>query len=1089
MESPNHSIDFQLKLDLSDADFLALVRDTDPSRQDTGTPRSNVQATTNGETNQKPRYSTGALDSRTELHSAEKLAAASPLENRGKPSSSGKVQTDIFATYSARRDTFTLTGMLNKRYPVRLLLKSGSRTYTNFVRLLHRELDSIEARSQKGTDWQITVEARKAVDALKRHLETVLKDLSQETMLNVEGLSDIVDLYRVDFEAMALPRQSAQAGRLAGLSKDSGIARQSHAGFRVTDEATGEAIVDAPWPSQQRTFRFFGDTTPQLISGFLGLDEAEPRHESSEDKNQWFASKVDWKSSLRFDPTPRLVVENHGVRVAATIYLPQQIIDRAEVFVHWGPYSDVASWRDEEISAADVTKLPGGALRISKHIVPEIVGTHGACFCVKLRGVQDRAWSSEYDIPDVRFEAPRELVHVATPIVRERRSSDTAIKSKLLDSLSSFSKFIRVTNQLLVRNSDRRLGSLLHNITKNDQELRTLLSSYYEDTVAALESQSSELPAIALRRVERLVRNIGIGEVVLVAPEGPHAIAGGLAQVIVGLSKSLAQEGVCSTVITPLYEKSQGNKHASAEDVIRNGVQLFDKVVPLKDVGEIKIPFGGTRVSGTLATRQFPRVVSARVYLAEHAGIRVFFLRHPTLAERLYQFRSSEDQLRKALFLSRGSLELIRDRRFDISPDTIMSNDWQTALIPALLRCDERYCGHGPFIGVESAHVIHNAGPAFQGRFFVNQFGEDLWPVLGLGEEHFFGLADPANRAQFNLTAGAILHSSKAVVTVSKPYAQQLLTEEGGEGLHKQLEARKDTLFGISNGVDLAALRTTFRELGEKAREKLGLPPALRGARVSEARILAKLRTFKAASKALVQQKFGLEQGEETILITMVGRLAEQKGVQLLTCCEEGSSCSVMEQILQAFPQVQFLIAGPLSDSEPEIQEFEKVFTEVRGRYPHRVRGEFNFVPHREALEITHASDFFLMPSRYEPGGITQLEALAAGSLVIAHNVGGIAATLRDYSTSAKDGTSFLFNTFSCAAFHDVVCRALQVFEDSTERRLLITQAALARNDWSDRVPTYLALLQHVSGSLSAELPYPHLKHRIALLNSVRARF
>ena len=168
------------------------------------------------------------------------------------------------------------------------------------------------------------------------------------------------------------------------------------------------------------------------------------------------------------------------------------------------------------------------------------------------------------------------------------------------------------------------------------------------------------------------------------------------------------------------------------------------------------------------------------------------------------------------------------------------------------------------------------------------------------------------------------------------------------------------------------------------------------------------------------------------------------------------------------------------------MDQLRAVVEDLIVRYPGRISAVFSFIPHREALEVTQASDFFMMPSRFEPGGITQLEALACGTPVIARKVGGLAATLIDYAEESDRGNSFLFLSFTSAALQSAICRAVQVFEDPERQEYLIRQAVLAENDWNHRAPKHAAMLQHVAGVLSPEYPYPHLHGRRHLLSSSR---
>ena len=1027
MELPGRAIDFQMNLDLSGTDFLALVRDRD-------------------------------------------TADASPAARRADPKS-GSRQVSVVARFSTSLDTLTLTGLINRRYPVNLLLKSGSKSYTNFLTLLVREIEELLALEET----QLESAAASALRDLGEHLNEILGKISEQS--HSQSIDEFVDLYRGDFEAIS-------QGETVDVLKLPQPSDENKFGVRIIDEKTGRSLLQAPWSHDLQKFRYFSGQAPQLISGFVAL---EPLADELKQDFLALEDEFDWKQGVVFDQDPKVIVGQQSVGLVASIYIPEELIGSLEFFVHWGPNTPDAAWQDEEISPAEMNIHDTGIIEISKELLPEKSGSYSLCFCVQRVGSRERIWASEHGIGDSVFYVPAALVNSAMPIVREERFSDVALKSKLLKALSSFESFARLASQIMRSGEERRLGKLLFEVTKDDDELRELVSLYYEEAIYSQETEKPLLPRSILARTASLLSNIGIGETVLVTPEGPHAIAGGLAQVVVGLTKSLSREHVATTVISPLYENAQGSKHQAAKDVIKNGVQIIDQIVPLVHLGQIKIPFGETRQSGTTSRVQFPRLVTVQVYRAEYGYVRMFFLRHHTLADSLYQFASGEDQLRKAIFLSRGALELIRSRRFGISPDTIISNDWVSSLIPVYLKCDSRYANRGPFVGVETAHIIHNAGGAFQGKMYINQFGEDLWPLLQLEDQHFFGLADQSDSSKINFTQAAVLHSSKAVITVSKPYAQQLLTKEGGEGLDEELKKRRRSVFGISNGVDLSALRNTFYQLGEAALKDAGKSPLLPSRSIRQARIVEMLDQYKSVVKSAVQRKYGLVEDTEAVLVSLVGRLTEQKGVQLLARRALGSNDTVLEEMLRRFSHVQFLFAGPIAQADPDVAAFAELVTALGARHPGRIRGIFDFIPHRNAIETTLASDFFLMPSRYEPGGITQLEALAAGTVVIGHNVGGIAATLTDASEVSGLGNSFLFQEFSATALRDVLRRAVFVYKQPRKRNELFLAAANAKHDWTDRVPTYLALLQHMGGALSSNRSYSHLRARRNLLQSISA--
>ena len=578
------------------------------------------------------------------------------------------------------------------------------------------------------------------------------------------------------------------------------------------------------------------------------------------------------------------------------------------------------------------------------------------------------------------------------------------------------------------------------------------------------------------RATTELLQNIGIGEVVLVASEGPHARAGGISQVIVGLLDSLSASGIPVTLITPLYEQAQGSKHKAAETVLCDGIDLGEEVVVPHYVGQVKIPFGPTYRSAVPARQ--PSIAVAEVFAAESGHKRILFLRHRLLADRLYADVWADEQLRRAIFLARGALEVLRDPSFEVEPHIVVTNDWHTGLLPVLHRTDTRYGADPRLRKMETLHMLHNCGRDYQGRFALYQWGEDLWPLLGLAGEHRFGLGDPQEPDLLNITAGAITHASKGVVTVSKHYAEQLLSEEGGEGLHDLLRRRADLVFGISNGIDCvrvralaglgarSALTTTAKEAGPTGCPEVG-----------------KLRI-----KAEIQKSYGLQVNPEALLLSMVGRLAEQKGISLLSRPVEVDGKPLLEAVLGLDPNIQILVAGPPAVGDPATHALSTALHGLVQRYPGRVVACLEFVRHPEALKIIAASELFLMPSRFEPGGITQLEALALGTPVVARRVGGIAATLVDFRTPNADGCAFLFEEYSSGALFEAIGRAYQVMRNDTERRSVIERAASQNHDWQERVPRYRALFQHAAGLSAIAGSYAQLVEHRALLASITAK-
>lgn len=776
-----------------------------------------------------------------------------------------------------------------------------------------------------------------------------------------------------------------------------------------------------------------------------------------------------------------------GVTIRAEANISQAIEPYVEIFAHWGPIQfpnndPTNDWCDEQVATFEVTRISPERIAIQKVLTPHQANHFALKFFVCIAGSKQKYWSPE---PAIDFRVNVGFDDQEAAFDYQEMSKRIELKSLILGSLVTFESFFKTISSIVRERKTRALGRMLFDLTKDEQELRALLSSYYEKAVYRLGKAKSQPLKNRLQDLTTVLQNLGVGEVVFVAPEGPHAIAGGLAHVIMGLTQSLSECGISTTLITPLYEESQGNKHKSAEDIIAHGVTLGKRTVPIKRIGVIEVQVGPTNNSGTAIINQSAQRFPCEVYLAESDNIRIFFLRNRRLANRLYPNLPPDELLRQVIFLSRGALELLRSKRFGISPHILITNDWPTALVPVYLKTDPKYLKSENLRGLVTAHILHNCGRAYQGKFFVNQYGEDLYPMLGIKGEHYFGLSDPENMHCINLSAGAVFHVERALVAVSKPYAEELFTREGGEGLHELFRKKARAVFGISNGVDLQSLRYLFWELGEHARSILDLTQ-LSPERFTERRLVERLPLYKEAMKLIVQRKNGLKEDPNAVLVSLIGRLAEQKGIGLLSQKVEDRGITVLEAILQKSKHVQVIIGGPPSENDPSFERLVKVLKLLIRKYPGRIQGILDFIPHAEVLEITGASDLFLMPSRYEPGGITQLEALAAGALVIARNVGGISATLVNYGDSAKDGNAFLFDEFSGPALLQAISRALLAFVNAKTRKTLMLRAATAEHDWKHRTPKYLSMFQYVSGVFSADNFYPHLRSRYHVLSSIR---
>lgn len=748
-----------------------------------------------------------------------------------------------------------------------------------------------------------------------------------------------------------------------------------------------------------------------------------------------------------------------------------------ELYVHWGHRSAGAIWVDEEVAPSEVIPCGGSVFEIHKTVQLDTPGEVGAAAYAVLPAENRRVWQGDFGLTDISVSVPSDKSYSDAHGIRQGTPQSLNLDANILLALQSYERFARHIS----RNGTGGLGRVLLDLAQTHDHLPQLMSDYYAQAEMTLRHSTSDYARRQARRVLLVLQHIGVGDVMLIAAEGPHAMAGGLSQVIVGFLKWFSRNDVPVTLVTPLYEERNGNKHPGADEVIRSGVRIDAATVPLERAGAVRIPFGPTHRAGTGEVIQRPYTAVAEVYRAQHGKARIFFLRHHRFADRIYANGRPDDLLCRAIFLARGALEVVREPSFAVSPQIVITNDWHAGLVPVLLKTDPRYSGHEGMRKIETVHMLHNGGKDYQGRIPTHMGDQDLWPMLRVSGEHFFGLSDPHDQTLMNMTAGAIFHVTKAILTVSKPYAAQLLQEGGAEGLGNLLRGKEHLLFGISNGVDLAELRKIIwqsrpERRGEDARSVT---------RFSQPRFRKNLWSLKKTTKAYVQACYGLEKDSDAILLSFVGRIAEQKGVQLFCSSLRDRGQTVLETILNDFPHVQVFVGGPPTHGDPCVNTLHRELMRLQRKVPGRVCAVFDFISHSKAMEIITASDVFLIPSRFEPGGITQLESFAAGTPVIAHRVGGIAATVEDYEESAS-GCGFLFDEFSAEAFMDAVSRAIGVITNRTARRELIERAARAKHDWSSRMPLYLTFLQHVAGVSSSNHPFSYLSDRSQILSSIR---
>lgn len=729
-------------------------------------------------------------------------------------------------------------------------------------------------------------------------------------------------------------------------------------------------------------------------------------------------------------------VQGNVVEIATSITLPALNNISVDLYMNWGGYDETApAWQDELVASSEGSSA--GTFPVSHTVYAPNQGHYGATFFLRPQGSTESVWLGRIGADDAHFYISRD----DSEIISER---DTMLNE--MREIASNMLAISIQHPHTLEEQAQSISSYAPHLG-----LGALLKEAVES--APGDQGTCALAALAqdpspTEGVQSLLRTYGVGEVVFTTPEGSHAAAGGLAQVISGLPPELCKAGVPVTIITPLYSYENGNKHPSAQHLLNQGIQIGTERVQPRYVGSITVNVGPTYYQGTTFHKRSPSALPIKVFLAQSGSLRVFLLANASIFDRLYQPVYADEQLRRAVAFSRATLETIATSHFGIRPSAIISNDWMTACVPAFAALDPHYQNVPWLKSAKTIHMIHNGGADYHGRLPINVNNEDLWPLLNLAPEHFFGFRDPHNYNLINFTMAASQHASGGILTVSQPYAHQISNLGGGDGIDYVLQYRRSAVFGISNGINRQEIDRYLASIS--------------GLNNDELNDIEKLLEAKASTRARLQERFGLRRDSSARLISFVGRMAEQKGLMLLSGRVDGTLHSALEDLLLRHDDIQILVAGPTTDGDRTSSDLRNTLGYLAARYPGRVATHFDYIPHSKALEIIFGSTLFLMPSRFEPGGITQLEALATGTLVIGRNVGGISATIDNFNADSETGNGFLCNDYTPTAFANTAHWAIQTTRDAAVYKKLVCSARSADHTWAGRVPAYLAMLQRM---------------------------
>lgn len=473
----------------------------------------------------------------------------------------------------------------------------------------------------------------------------------------------------------------------------------------------------------------------------------------------------------------------------------------------------------------------------------------------------------------------------------------------------------------------------------------------------------------------------------------PLAKTGGLADVGNALPKALRMLGHEPMVFMPAYRS-----------VFDAGVEPVDLDISLE------IPVGDRLVAGRLLRCELPG-----------SDVPVFLIQQKDLFDRdgLYGQggRDYEDNCGRFVFFARAILEAASQLRIDL--DLIHCNDWQTGLVPALVQLEQRPIGI--HCQTPTLMTIHNL--AYQGNFWhfdMKLTGLD-WRHFNWREMEFFG--------KLSLLKTGIVYAD-AISTVSPTYAEEIQTEEHGCGLEQVLRCRSADLTGIINGVDYTVWNpATDPHLATNYE-------------------LPDWKAGKAACKADLQHVMGLPREPEVPVVGIIGRLAEQKGWDLII---ELMRTSLRDNL------VQWAILGT---GDPR---FEHEISRMARECPDKVAAQLTF-SNELAHKIEAGADMFLMPSRYEPCGLNQLYSLKYGTVPITRETGGLKDTVTNADEQAvidRTGNGFTFVDYSPLAIHDALSRALITYHEHREVWDRIVENGMHQDwSWTESARKYVHLYQ-----------------------------
>lgn len=412
----------------------------------------------------------------------------------------------------------------------------------------------------------------------------------------------------------------------------------------------------------------------------------------------------------------------------------------------------------------------------------------------------------------------------------------------------------------------------------------------------------------------------------------------------------------------------------------------------------------------------------------ELSGVTVWFVENDDLFDREKLYGYDDDKSRFAWFC-RAVIELLHS--LDFVPEILHCNDWETALAVVYLKNDQSW--REDLQGIKSVYTIHNI--AYQGQFGANEITDTFalpegWYDGGLGYEY-------EGRRDVNLMKGAMLMAD-AVSTVSPTYALELHHPEFGCGLQGVADAVEHKLYGILNGIDMDHYDPW---LDKRIPHPFG----------------AEDMAGKVECKASIQKKFGLTPEPDWPLLVSVARLVEQKGIELIR--------EILPRIMDL--GVQLIIFGQGD------QHYIDYFNECTRRWPGQL-GFSSDYSEELASEVFAGADFYLMPSRFEPCGLSQMMAMRYGTIPIVHETGGLKDSVRPYSDFDGIGDGFSFSAYQGKSLYLAILSAIKVYFGDEKTFALLRRRCMEKDfSWTKSAVQYNRMYTEISdGDAGEAIPF-----------------